>query len=131
MSQRALISMFPIGNLLEMVPRRKSTVAPPECPLTACLKIVGGAWTPNVVWYLKEQPRRFTELKADLVGVSAKTLTERLRRLERDGVVYRKVIPSSPPTVEYGLSPLGRKLVPAVEAIARVGLELKRLRARG
>jgi len=41
------------------------------------------------------------------------------------------VIPSSPPTVEYGLSPLGRKLVPAVEAIARVGLELKRLRARG
>ena len=46
-------------------------------------------------------------------------------------MVYRKVIPSSPPTVEYGLSPLGRKLVPAVEAIARVGLELKRLRGRG
>ena len=113
-----------------MIPRRKSKVAPPECPLTACLKIVGGAWTPNVVWYLKEQPRRFTELKSDLVGVSAKTLTQRLRRLERDGVVYRKVIPSSPPTVEYGLSALGRKLVPAVEAIASVGLELKRLRAR-
>ena len=66
----------------------------------------------------------------DLVGVSAKTLTQRLRRLERDGVVYRKVIPSSPPTVEYGLSALGRKLVPAVEAIASVGLELKRLRGR-
>ncbi len=113
-----------------MVPRRKNRVAPPECPLTACLKLVGGAWTPNVVWYLKEQPRRFTELKADLVGVSAKTLTARLRRLERDGVVYRKVIPSSPPTVEYSLSPLGRRLVPAVEAIAQVGLELKRLRAR-
>lgn len=108
--------------------RRKTAVAPPECPLTACLKIVGGAWTPNVVWYLKEQPRRFTELKADLAGVSAKTLTARLRRLERDGVVYRKVIPTSPPTVEYGLSALGRKLVPAVEAIAQVGLELKRLR---
>ena len=113
-----------------MVPRRKNRVAPPECPLTACLKLVGGSWTPNVVWYLKEQPRRFTELKADLVGVSAKTLTARLRRLERDGVVYRKVIPSSPPTVEYSLSPLGRRLVPAVEAIAQVGLELKRLRAR-
>ena len=114
-----------------MVPRRKSAVQPPECPLTACLKIVGGAWTPNVVWYLRAEPRRFTELKSDLAGVSAKTLTERLRRLERDGVVYRKVIPSSPPTVEYGLTSLGRKLVPAVEAIAAVGLELKRLRARG
>jgi DNA-binding HxlR family transcriptional regulator len=113
-----------------MVPRRKNKVAPPECPLTACLKIVGGAWTPNVVWYLKEQPRRFTELKSDLAGVSAKTLTQRLRRLERDGVVYRKVIPSSPPTVEYGLSTLGKRLVPAVEAIAQVGLELKRLRAQ-
>jgi DNA-binding HxlR family transcriptional regulator len=52
-----------------MVPRRKSRVAPPECPLTSCLKLVGGTWTPNVVWYLKEQPRRFTELKADLAGV--------------------------------------------------------------
>jgi DNA-binding HxlR family transcriptional regulator len=51
-----------------MVPRRKNKVAPPECPLTACLKIVGGAWTPNVVWYLKAQPRRFTELKSDLVA---------------------------------------------------------------
>jgi DNA-binding HxlR family transcriptional regulator len=113
-----------------MVPRRKSRVAPPECPLTSCLRIIGGAWTPNVVWYLKEQPRRFTELKADLAGVSAKTLTARLRRLERDGVIYRNVIPSSPPTVEYGLSPLGRRLVPAVEAIAQVGLELKRVRSR-
>lgn len=108
----------------------KTKVAPPECPLSPCLRLVGGAWTPNVIWYLKAQPRRFTELKSDLAGVSAKTLTQRLRRLERDGVVYRKVIPSSPPTVEYGLSPLGRKLVPAVEAIAEVGLELKRLRAR-
>jgi DNA-binding HxlR family transcriptional regulator len=114
-----------------MVPHRKNRVATPPCPLTACLKLVGGAWTPNIVWYLKEQPRRFTELKADLAGVSAKTLTERLRRLERDGVVYRKVIPSSPPTVEYGLSTLGKRLVPAVEAIAEVGLELTRLRARG
>jgi DNA-binding HxlR family transcriptional regulator len=95
------------------------------------LKLVGGAWTPNIVWYLKEQPRRFTELKADLAGVSAKTLTERLRRLERDGVVYRKVIPSSPPTVEYGLTTLGKRLVPAVESIAEVGLELTRLRTRG
>ena len=113
-----------------MIPRRRNRVAAPECPLSPCLRIVGGAWTPNVIWYLKEQPRRFTELKADLVGVSAKTLTARLRRLERDGVVYRKVIPSSPPTVEYGLSSLGKKLVPAVEAIAQVGLELKRMRGR-
>ena len=113
-----------------MIPRRRSRVAPPECPLTPCLRIIGGAWTPNVIWYLREQPRRFTELKSDLGSVSAKTLTARLRRLERDGVVSRTVIPSSPPTVEYALSPLGKRLVPAVEAIAQVSLELKRQRAR-
>jgi|ERR1044071_2814788 len=113
-----------------MVPRRKSRVATPECPLSPCLRLVAGTWTPNVIWYLKEQPRRFSELKADLAGVSAKTLTARLRKLERDGVVYRTVVPSSPPTVEYALSPLGKRLVPAVEAIAQVGLELKRLRGR-
>lgn len=114
-----------------MPTRRENSVTPPECPLTDCLKLVGGAWTPNVVWYLKAEPRRFTELKSDLFGVSAKTLTQRLRRLERDGVVYRKVIPSSPPTVEYGLSALGTKLVPVVEAIYQVGLELKRTRRAG
>ncbi len=113
-----------------MVPRRKNNVdpPPPECPLTECLKLVGGAWTPNIIWYLREQPRRFSELKLDLKGVSAKTLTARLRRLENDGIVYRNVMPTSPPTVEYGLSDLGRKLAPAVEAIAEVGRELKRVR---
>lgn len=112
-----------------MIRHRKSRVAPPpsECPLTECLKIIGGAWTPNVLWYLREGPRRFMELKSDLQGVSAKTLTARLRRLDSDGVVYRRVMPTSPPTVEYGLTELGQKLVPAIEAIADVGKELKKV----
>ncbi len=115
-----------------MLSRRKSRVAPPppDCPLTTCLRIVGGAWTPNVIWYLRDLPRRFTELESDLAGVSAKTLTARLRRLERDGIVCRAAVATSPPTVEYRLSALGRKLVPAVEAIADVGCELLRIRHR-
>ncbi|MBM3729111.1 MAG: helix-turn-helix transcriptional regulator [Acidobacteria bacterium] len=115
-----------------MVKRRTNAAEKPPagCALTECLKIVGGAWTPNIVWYLKAQPRRFTELKSDLAGISAKTLTARLRRLERDGILHREVIPSSPPTVEYSLTPTGRKLIPAVEAIARAGHELKLVRSR-
>lgn len=111
-----------------MVPRRKTRVAAPSCPLLTCMRVLGGAWTPNVVWYLRDAPRRFSELKADLQGVSAKTLTVRLRKLERDGVVEREVKPTSPPTVEYRLTPLGRKLIPAIEGIVEVGQELKRLR---
>src|SRR5262245_30726982 len=111
-----------------MVPRRKTRVAPPICPLTTCMRLLGGAWTPNVLWYLRETPRRFSELKSDLQGVSAKTLSGRLRKLEHDGVVLRTVKPTSPPTVEYRLTPLGARLIPAIEAIVEVGDELKRLR---
>ena len=111
-----------------MVPRRKTQVLPPVCPLTTCMRVIGGAWTPHVVWYLRDAPRRFSELKTDLMGVSAKTLSARLHKLERDGVVHREVKPTSPPTVEYQLTALGARLIPAVEAIVDVGNELKRLR---
>ena len=92
------------------------------------MQVIGGAWTANVVWYLSDAPRRFSELKNDLQGVSAKTLSARLRKLESDGVVLREVKPTSPPTVEYRLTPLGARLIPAVEAIVDVGNELKRLK---
>ena len=96
--------------------------------MTTCMQVIGGAWTANVVWYLSDAPRRFSELKNDLQGVSAKTLSARLRKLESDGVVLREVKPTSPPTVEYRLTPLGARLIPAVEAIVDVGNELKRLK---
>ena len=111
-----------------MLARRRTRVTTPICPLTTCMALLGGAWTPNVLWYLRETPRRFSELKFDLAGVSAKTLSARLRKLERDGVVHREVKPTSPPTVEYRLTALGGRLVPAIEAIVEVGNELKRLR---
>lgn len=112
-----------------MVPRRKNRTAPPFCPLTTCMRLLGGAWTPNVLWYLRDSPRRFSELKSDLDGISAKMLSARLRTLERDGVIYREVKPTSPPTVEYGLTPLGGRLIPAIDAVVAVGHELKRIKA--
>ncbi|WP_374075124.1 winged helix-turn-helix transcriptional regulator [Bdellovibrio bacteriovorus] len=90
------------------------------------MKLVGGAWTPNIIWYLRDDPRRFSELKDDIKGVSSKVLTERLRRLEKDGLILREVIPSSPPTVEYSLTSLGRELRPAIEAIVKVGEKIRK-----
>ena len=114
-----------------MVPRRKNKTPPPmkECPLQTCMGVLGGAWTPNIIWYLSGGARRFTELKADIGGVSAKVLTARLRKLEAAGVVHREVMPTSPPTVEYRLSEIGRELKPAIAAIVQVGHRLKKLRA--
>ncbi len=113
------------------VKRRRSSVVPPPpgCPLTACMQFLKGAWTPNVIWYLREGPRRFSELMADIPGVSPKVFTARLKRLEQDGIVIRQVMPTSPPTVEYSLTDLGQELTPAIDAIVQVGHKLKRRRA--
>lgn len=116
---------------MERVRHRPSRVtAPPtECPLTECMALLGGTWTPNVIWYLRAGPRRFNELRGDLDGISAKTLTARLKRLAADGVVTRTVRPTSPPTVEYALTDLGAELLPAVDAIVEIGRRLKHRRS--
>lgn len=107
--------------------RKNRSPAPPYgCPLTACLSVIGGAWTPNVIWSLCAGPRRFSELRHDIPAVSPKVLTTRLRELEARGVLTRSVLPTSPPSVEYALTDLGARLVPAIEAIVSVGHELKR-----
>jgi DNA-binding HxlR family transcriptional regulator len=107
------------------VRKNKSPAAPPSCPVGECMALLGGAWTPNVVWYLSGGPRRFGELRIDMPPISPKMLSARLKKLETKGVVRRAVAPTSPPSVEYALTDLGRELVPAIEAIVRVGHRLK------
>jgi len=115
---------------------RKNLSPPPpnDCPLSKCMEVLGGAWTPNIIWNLSGGPRRFNELRIDIPRVSAKVLTARLRALEAKGVVLREVKPTSPPSVEYSLTDLGEQLVPAINAIADVGHKLKtraNVKARG
>jgi DNA-binding HxlR family transcriptional regulator len=105
---------------------RKNRVPLPGCPLTECMALLGGAWTPNVIWYLSAGPRRFGELRSDIPPISAKVLSARLRDLKKRGILTRRVMPTSPPSVEYALTDLGREFVPAIAAIMEVGLKLKR-----
>jgi DNA-binding HxlR family transcriptional regulator len=107
---------------------RKSRVPSHDemCPIGACMTILGGAWSPNVIWYLSRGPRRFSELESDMKPISAKVLSTRLKELEKKGVLVREVLDTSPPSVEYDLTDLGRELVPAIEAIAHVGYKLRR-----
>lgn len=107
------------------VRKNKSPDTPYECPLTECMAILKGAWTPNVLWYLSGGSRRFSELQIDIPQISAKVLTTRLRQLEAKGVVLREVKPTSPPSVEYSLTDIGDELIPAIEAIVQVGHKLK------
>lgn len=106
--------------------RKNQSPRPPEpCFLTECLKVISGAWAPNVIWCLRAGPRRFSELRADIPPVSAKVLSTRLSELEARGVILRHVRPTSPPSTEYELTALGEELIPALEAIVAVGHKLK------
>ena len=69
----------------------------PACPLTECMALLGGAWTPNVIWYLSGEARRFSELRSDIPLISAKVLSGRLHELEDKGVVIRTVRRSTRP----------------------------------
>lgn len=110
--------------------RKNRSVAPPEkCVLTECMSIISGAWAPNVIWHLRGGARRFSELRLDIPPISAKVLAQRLRELEARGVITRTVQPTTPPSVEYALTPLGAELVPALDAIVQVGHRLEQQKA--
>jgi DNA-binding HxlR family transcriptional regulator len=105
--------------------RKNKAAPPPRCPLTECMALLRGAWTTNVIWYLSGGARRFGELRADIPRISARVLSARLRELGALGVLTRQVMPTSPPSVEYELTELGQELVPAIQAIVRVGMKLR------
>lgn len=106
------------------VRRNLGPAVPVGCPLTQCMKLLAGAWTPHIIWRLCAGPRRFSELRIDIPAISAKVLSARLKELQARGIVDRSVMPTSPPSVEYDLTDLGRQLIPALEAIADVGSRL-------
>jgi len=86
--------------------------------------MLAGAWTAEVIWYLREGERCFSELQTDLKGVSAKMLTKRLRKLEQNGVIGRSTQRTSPPTVWYALTPAGEELCRALVNLVEVGQRL-------
>lgn len=98
------------------------------CPLGECMQLIGGLWTPNIIWHLSGGPRRFNELRRDIPEISAKILAVRLREMSDHGIVLRSVMPTSPPSVEYQLTDLGQELMPAIKAIVSVGKRLKNRR---
>lgn len=88
----------------------------PVCPSSAMPIQIGDKWTAMVVLCLEGGPRRFTELRRPLRGVTPKVLTQTLRAMERDGLVTRTAYDENPPRVEYELTALGRTLLTLVAA---------------
>ncbi|WP_327181531.1 winged helix-turn-helix transcriptional regulator [Streptomyces sp. NBC_01334] len=87
------------------------------CPSRPLIDLIGAKWTILVIGCLTRGTQRFSELAAELQGVTPKALTQTLRQLERNGLVLRTVHPVIPPHVEYELTPLGHTLRGPVEAL--------------
>jgi DNA-binding HxlR family transcriptional regulator len=92
-----------------------------SCSVAACAEIVGAKWTAILVHDLSAGARRFSELEHSCSGISPRTLSERLRALEQEGIVVRRSYPESPPRVEYELTAKGAALLPIIDAMREFG----------
>jgi DNA-binding HxlR family transcriptional regulator len=88
-----------------------------ECPSRALFDQIADKWSMMILAVLDDEPHRFNAIKRRLEGVTQKALTQSLRRLERNGLVSRRVIPVSPIAVEYDITPLGRTLQQPLRAL--------------
>ena len=84
----------------------------PACPVATAVALIGGKWKLLILRNLRARPWRFNELQRDLDGISQKVLTDSLRQMMDDGLAYRRDYREMPPRVEYGLTELGRQMLP-------------------
>lgn len=96
---------------------RKGDVFNAACPTRQVLDRIGDKWTTLVLLLLADNPHRFNELRRAIDGVSQKMLSQTLKSLERDGLISRKAFATVPVTVEYAITPLGRTLSSACDAL--------------
>ena len=97
----------------------RNTHLPADCrAIGDVLARIGDKWSVLVVSKLGDGTKRFNELRREIGGISQRMLTLTLRGLERDGLVARTIMPTSPPGVEYDLTALGRDLLQPVSALS-------------
>lgn len=97
----------------------------PACPVATAVALIGGKWKLLILRNLRTRPWRFNELQRDLDGISQKVLTDSLRQMIDDGLVYRHDYQELPPRVEYRLTDLGTKMLPILDALADFGTYYK------
>lgn len=91
------------------------------CPMLLVQKLILGKYKILILWYLSYKSQRFSDISKRLPQVTQRMLTMQLRSLENDKLIYRKVFPVVPPKVEYGLTELGKRIIPILEMMHSFG----------
>lgn len=91
-----------------------------EQPLAyVTLELVSDKWAILVVYHLASGEHRYSELQRKIEGISAKMLTQTLKKLQHNGIIHREVYPTMPLKVGYSLTDLGNTLVPPLQALCQ------------
>lgn len=93
------------------------------CPMALVQRLLSGKRKIMILWYLSNKVLRFNDIKKKLPDVTQKMLTQQLRSLEEDKLIFRHVYPVVPPKVEYGLTEFGKKIIPILEMMHEFGAE--------
>lgn len=88
-----------------------------KCSVETAIDVLAGKWKILILWYLKDEKKRFNELQKLLPRATQKMLIQKLRELENDGLVFREVYPVVPPKVEYSLTEYGKTLKPILKQL--------------
>lgn len=97
--------------------QKQKVLSVANCPNRLLLEQVADKWSVLLMAALCDAPMRFNEIKRTLEGITQKSLTQSLRRLERNGIIDRRVIDTSPIAVEYSITPLGQSLKQPFQAL--------------
>ena len=95
----------------------------PECGLDAALTVMGGKWKALILYHLRSGPRRFSDLKRMVTGISEKVLIQQLRELASAEVLIRRDYQQVPPKVDYTMTPFGMTLVETLRPLCEWGTE--------
>lgn len=93
------------------------------CSVDITLDIFNDRWKMKIIWYLLESDKRFKELHAAISEVSQKTLTVKLKELEKKNIIHREVFPEVPLKVVYSLTPIGKKLESVLKEMYGWGID--------
>jgi DNA-binding HxlR family transcriptional regulator len=88
-----------------------------QCPIRGILDRIGDKWSFLLILKLAQRPHRFGELRREVNDISQRMLTQTLRSLQRDGLISRTVFPTTPPSVEYRLTDLGKSLLEPMRSL--------------
>ena len=88
-----------------------------KCNIEVAMNAIEGKWKVLILWYLKDEKKRFNELQKSIYGITQKMLIQKLRDLEKEGIVHREVFPVVPPKVEYSLTAYGKTLKPILKQL--------------